>query len=137
MEIDKPSIYLEFDKQIWNVFLIGVVSSVIILYYFYVSALSNNLKSDMLMLGFSILIYSFLSILGYAHKKERYGDKKMSNEYYTRTRWMGESILVLIIIYYFISFFISLSNIIIPLIISIIAEITCLIANSKEFRKKK
>ena len=141
---DPQSYIIGYDKLIWTVFSIGVVSSVIILYYFYTANLGYILSLLALILGFAILIYSFLLVRGYNHKKSKIIkivkdhyffslSEKLRRELegpYPRTRWMGESILILIGIVYLYSFTkLGELYILIPIVITTIFAIMDLYAN--------
>lgn len=127
---------LDYDRMIWEVFAIGVVYSVMILYFFHKGYLSKNLEILSLIFGFSVWVYSFSLVLGYNFKKKRLLEvtedkeikllkKDLKNKCYVRTRWMGEIILILIGFYYFVSF----QKKWIPIIIILIAFILCSTAN--------
>ncbi len=115
-----PETVLDYDKQIWTVFSVGVVASVVILYY----VVSENLKEYELLalsLGFAILVYCFFATLGYGIKKretiralrrrlhpnrriyQSIGDR-LDNRDYFRSRRMGEAILIFIGFLYFLVF---------------------------------
>lgn len=132
----------EYENRIWNIFSVGIISSVLILYEVYKNNnFSGNIKIFPLILGFSILVYCFFAILGYGTKKkelikilEEEKDKlvlRLKGRFYSRSRWMGEGILILIGIYYLIAFIqINLAFIFIPIAIVILAIFTCLFANT-------
>lgn len=133
---------LDFDKQIWVVFSIGVISSVIILYFVKYGNMKNPTDQLLaLILGFVILIYSFFSVLGYAKKQkivQRIDDrsKELAEEldkiWYFRARWMGEIILIFIGIIYFIAFY---QYWYILTLILLIAIVLCCCANCKARKK--
>ncbi|MEK6945244.1 MAG: hypothetical protein AABW63_00440 [Nanoarchaeota archaeon] len=102
---------LEFDSQIWTIFSIGVVSSVIILYYV-LSGKENStgLKALALISGFAILIYSFCLVLGYQVKqkivqKNSKLEEELDKIWYPRAKFMAEIILLGFILAYFFAFF--------------------------------
>lgn len=121
---------LEYDKVIWQVFAVGVISSVTILYNVIKleSEIPKSFELLSLLLGFGILLYSSFLVLGYGYKKGRLihiithqrasrentlGDeirtsRDLSNNLsvgiYTRTRYMAELILLLLVIIYVFSF---------------------------------
>ena len=143
---------LDYDKIIWEVFAIGITASIVILYN--VIHLENKIPENFdvlaLILGFSILIYSFILFLGYNFKKDKliecFNDKSLEKDYklenelseklhksfYPRTKWMAEIILLFIIILYFKAFS---KNWPIPIIILSIAVLLCYIANCCAKRK--
>ena len=132
---------LDYDKIIWEVFAVGVISSVIILYYVKYGNISYPTDKILaLMLGFSVLVYSFFLSLGYGSKKKsllkitkneeiKSLSKELNNKCYVRTKWMGEAILLLIVAYYFYAFYLIQKSIVTPLVIILIAVILCIIAN--------
>ncbi len=137
-----PETHLDYDKIIWEVFAVGVVSSVVMLYYF----ITQDLKGYglwALILGFSILIYSFFLILGYGFKKSLFlrknpGERieELERRWYPRVRWIGEIILILIGVIYFITS--SNYRLILFLILLIFIVIMC-IANCcsrKKFERR-
>lgn len=113
---------LDYDKIIWQVFAVGILSSVVILYHVHTSLINNpTIKIFSLTLGFGILVYSFMLILGYGTKKntmiciirnkkienyelEKEMDEKLNKKFYSRVRGIGEFILIFIGFYYFLSF---------------------------------
>lgn len=123
---------LDYDKIIWTVFSVGVISSVVILYHFYNP---QEFQILALSLGFAVLVYSFFLILGYGWKKKC--SMKMPNNIalkneidsknYVRTRWIGELILVVIGGIYFYAF--GCKWIWVPLTILIFFSLLCIIAN--------
>ncbi len=103
---------LEYEKQIWNVFSIGVVASIVILYFVLQGDLGNGkLEIATLLLGFAILLYCSFSILGYGKKIRIIREKgppllkELKKSWYPRTRWMGELILFcLVFVYSYITY---------------------------------
>ena len=135
-----PETVLDYDKQIWTVFSVGVVASVVILY----NVISDNLKDYeiwALILGFSILVYCFFAIWGYGVKKKVTIDKlkkegldrrlykkignTLDDKVYSRSRWMGEAILLMMGGFYFYHF----KDQSIPFFILILAGNMILLAN--------
>ncbi len=149
--------YLDYDKTILEVFAVGVVSSVIVLYYANEKITNNIFQILALILGFSILAYSFILSCGYNSKKrtlidilknppcnlesEKYKIMKEKNirlkrKIYPRVRWMAEYILLFIALLYFGSFyFLKDWIILIPFIIIIIFILMSIIANLKSLEK--
>lgn len=130
--------YLEYEKIIWQIFYVGVGVSLIVLYLFYCDACFKEdilLKTGILGFGFAVLIYSFLSVLGYGFKKKHFcGDEKL-NEFYVRTRWVGETIIIFLIFSYFISFYL-IDKLIFPIFILLLFIVMFLIANLKAMGSK-
>jgi len=130
---------LEYDRIIWTVFSVGVISSVVMLYYVRYMNISDSIgKILAFSLGFSVLVYSFMLIRGYAWKKrcllEVHPDKalkeKIDHEPYFRVRWIGEIILGFIGSYYIISFsLVEHYYIIIPIIIILFFALLSCLAN--------
>ena len=130
---------IEYDSQIWTVFSVGIISSVIILFYFNENKIPGDLGILALTLGFAILVYSFILVLGYGTKKSiKISDEdyllslELSKKWYPRTRWMAEAILIFIGYLYFKSFSESLH---IPIIILLIAFLLNCLANCRAKRK--
>jgi len=141
---------ITYDQMIWTVFSVGIISSVVILYYssFIIPGQTN--KFFALMLGFFILIYCIFLIFGYNKKKEilrriieennmYYGDywveeemiRRLEDECYPRAKWMGEIILGLIGFYYVYVFgTIELWSITIPIIIVLFFAFLSCVANN-------
>ena len=126
---------LEYDKQIWTTFSIGVVSSVSILYYTQTKDFNQSLILFALILGFSILIYCFFLTCGYGTKKKiackgSILAYELKNKNYLRARWMGEFIMIIIGIYYLIVFgLINLACVFIPIGMIVVAIIVCVFAD--------
>ncbi|MBI2449503.1 hypothetical protein HYV49_04365 [Candidatus Pacearchaeota archaeon] len=126
---------LDYDKIIWEVFAIGVTASIIILYNVVnlESKIPKNFDVLVLILGFSILIYSSILFLGYNFKKSIFINsdsknkikEKLEKSWYPRARWMAEIILLFIIILYFKAF----TEKWIPIVILLITIVICSIAN--------
>lgn len=131
---------IEYDNQIWTVFSVGIISSVIILYYAHDDKLSGDIGIWALTIGFFVLIYSFILILGYNVKKSIHlanedilRSQILSRRWYPRTRCMAEIILGLIGAYYFINF-IERGYIYLSIFILLIAIMLYLIANLRAIR---
>lgn len=134
-----PDTPLEYDKIIWTVFSVGVISSVVILYNVNQGGINGEIYKLMaLVLGFFILTYSFILIRGYGWKKKCLQSmpenqelrRRINSKPYFRTRWMGESILGLIGIYYFVVFCsIEIWSITIPVIIALFFAFLSSVAN--------
>jgi len=133
---------LDYDKIIWQVFYVGVISSVVLLYHAKYTNLLDPLGKDLaLILGFSVLVYSFFLVLGYGFKKKiaagSNSNKEMAEKldklYYPRVRWMGESILLFIAVSFIILFYDKLALLV---LIMLIAVILCLIANFQAMNKQ-
>lgn len=123
---------LDYDSIIWQVFSVGVVASVTILYYFLKGDLPKGWESYGLLLGFSILVYSFFLVLGYGFKKcQPNGSEVKLNACYPRVRWMGEAILIMIGIFYWMSF----PEKCLPIITLLIGGILCCFANIIALKK--
>jgi len=142
---------LDYDRIIWEVFSVGIVSSVIILYY----VILGNIKGYeilALFLGFSILTYSFMLVRGYGKKKNILSNMiknhlpfqdeshelnrrhiiRLDRESYFRVRWIGEIILFIIAFYYVYVFYsIEKGFILIPLIIVSLFVFLSSIANQE------
>lgn len=145
---------LNYDKIIWEIFAIGITTSIVILYKVISleSKIPENFRIYTLILGFSILIYSFILSLGYGVKKDKLiacfrelnsdyklenkMSEKLNNSWRPRVKWMAEIIMILIIVFYFI-LFIMLGNIYIPIIILLIALLLCCIVNCCRKKKSK
>jgi phosphatidylglycerophosphate synthase len=95
---------LDYDKIIWQVFSVGVVSSVLILYYFHSNKIPSEWNLYALSIGFAILIYSSFLVLGYGFKKKDLNGGELDKKGYPRVRWMGEIILFFLVVAYFLSF---------------------------------
>lgn len=95
--------------------------------------------------GFSILVYSFLLVLGYGTKKKILIDKcltddclkkELKTKIYARTRFMGEAILILLGISYLFTFLLIKDwAILIPFIIVLIFGLICVISNLLSLNK--
>ena len=151
-----PETHLDYDKIIWEVFSIGVVSSVIILYYGTEKIMSDLHQILTLTLGFAILAYSFILFKGYNFKKKILGkiigggsfknedykiskemDVRLSKKAYPRVKWMAEFILILIGIIYFYSFTkIEVIWILIPIFITLLFTLMSILANLKSLGKE-
>lgn len=147
---------LEYEKIIWKVFAVAVTASVIILYYSISPDKFPNVifRILALSLGFSILAYSFMLIIGYGIKKRiildiinpnppipnhRFIDenicitselaRRLNNRCYPRVRYIAEFIFLIIAGFYIYSFAkIELWSVTIPILISLIfALISCLV----------
>ena len=149
-----PETVLDYDKQIWTIFSVGVVASVVILYHVVYGIIDDFTgKILALTLGFFILTYCFFATCGYGIKKreniralrrrlhpniriyQSVGDR-LDNRCYPRSRWMGETILGLIGIYYIYVFgTIEMWAITIPIIITLFFSLLSCIANSEARRK--
>ena len=105
-----PETPLDYDKIIWEVFAVGVVSSVVILYYTITKSL-NGYELWALIFGFAILIYSFKLILGYGFKKKSLIIERpevringLSRHAYPRVRFIGELIMLSLMGFYLFIF---------------------------------
>lgn len=141
-----PETPLEYDQIIWTVFSIGVISSVIILYYINQEMISGQNSQIMaLVLGSSILVYSFILILGYGSKKrtliETNNDlshfdgefsRRLRNRSYPHARWLAEIILFVIWVYYLlISFKVwNTSGVLLILVITLFFAFLSSVANN-------
>ncbi|MEK6827379.1 MAG: hypothetical protein AABX99_02740 [Nanoarchaeota archaeon] len=136
---------IEYEKQIWTIFSTGVLISLAIIYLSYGEPFLYNFTFKILSLyfGFICLIYSVLAILGCGTKKriqitlmEKIDEVKMKKQldktFFSRTAWMGEIILFLIIAFYSYFFFnIGIVYFLLSLIIIIFFVLGVLFNNMK------